>query len=195
MYIKAKYPKTERWYMNIETQGYGSGKQQNNSTIDMAAITRNNENVKTPVWNAIDQHTGTYANTRTPDTYSHESTNTWPDKPVDAPTFELELWGILNEGGNRDSGNNLSYIDENGDAQSQFVGNNGSSFAWLSTTEYEIASATGDPYTIRRLAKGETAIEATGYDLVTGFALQNEFDDAFAAGESEATVQAEYDAA
>lgn len=33
MYIKAKYPKTERWYMNIETQGYGSGKNQNNATI------------------------------------------------------------------------------------------------------------------------------------------------------------------
>lgn len=34
MYIKAKYPKTERWYMHIKSQGYGSGTGGNVSIID-----------------------------------------------------------------------------------------------------------------------------------------------------------------
>ena len=118
----------------------------------------------------------------------------FPNNTTPTPSFQLELWGILNEGGNRDAGNDLTYIDENGVTQNQYVGNNGSSFAWLSTTEYAIATATGDPYTIRRLAKGTANIEATGYIIGTGFTFQNEFDVAFAAGESVATVQAEYDA-
>lgn len=33
MYIKAKYPKTYRWYMNIETQGFGADSGQNSSSV------------------------------------------------------------------------------------------------------------------------------------------------------------------
>lgn len=184
MYIKAKYPKTERWYMNIETQGYGSGKNQNSSSVSNEDTSHLESTVSSGQFNGLDQSSGTTTN---------ENQERVVNPP--APVAELELWAIVNEGGNRDSGNDLTYIDENGDTQNQFVGNNGSSFAWLSTTEYAIATATGDPYTIKRLAKGEANILATGYDLVTGFSTQNQLDNAFAAGESVATVQAEYDAA
>lgn len=106
------------------------------------------------------------------------------------PSAEIELWGIVNGGGNRDSGNNVSYIDENGVSQTLFVGNNGSSASFLSTTEHPIATVTGDPFELKRLAKGQAAIDALGYP----FSTQNQFDTAFAAGESTTTVQAEYDA-
>lgn len=184
MIIKAKYPKTERWYMNIETQGFGADSGQNSSSVSNEDTSHVGSTVSSGEFNGEDQSSGTTTN---------ENQERVVNPP--APVFELELWGIVNEGGNRDSGNDLTYIDENGVAQNQYVGNNGSSFSWLSTTEYAIATATGDPYTIRRLAKGEANILATGYDLVTGFSTQNQFDVAFATGESVATVQAEYDAA
>ena len=125
-----------------------------------------------------------------PRIFSRESTSTWATTPPAAPVYQIELWTFFNQGGNRDSGNDLTYIDQNGDEQNVFVSNNGGSTTFLSTTQYPIATATGDPYEVKRAAVGQAAIDALGYP----FTLQNEIDAAHAAGESAATVQADYDA-
>lgn len=161
MIIRKKYPSLDRPFMQTRFQGYGSGRNQNS---------------------------GTTTNEDTTKIINEDRASSFPNPT--APAYEVELWTFFNQGGNRDSGNNIQYINENGDAQSIFVNNNGSSTAFLSTTQYPIATATGDPYELKRAAVGQDAIDATGYP----FATQNDLDAAHAAGESVATVQADYDA-
>lgn len=161
MIVRKEYPALDRPYMRTQFQGYGNGLQPKISNV----TNENSENV-------IDE----------------DHASTFPNPP--APNYEIELWTFFNQGGNRDAGNDLNYIDENGVQQNVFVNNNGSSTAFLSTTEYPIASATGDPYELRRAAVGQDAIDALGYP----FATQNDLDAAHAQGQSEAVVQAEYDA-
>ena len=176
--IKAKYPDTYRWYMHDKTQGYGSGTGQNSGTTVNEDTAQSIVENATGDFNSLNQSSGT-------------TTNENQERTVPfVQTFDIELWGIVNGGGNRDSGNNVNYLDENGDSQSLYVLNGGASSSFLSSQEYPIATVTGDPYELRRLAVGQDAIDALGYPFTT----QNQFDAAFAAGESEATVQAEYDA-
>ena len=164
--------------MHDETQGYGSGTSQNSGTTTNSDNTQSIVENATGDFNSINQSSGTTTN--------ENQQRTVPF----VQTFEIELWGIVNGGGNRDSGNTVNYLDENGDAQSLYVNNDGAIGSFLSSQEYPIATVTGDPYELKRLAVGQDAIDALGYP----FTLQSQFDAAFAAGESVATVQAEYDA-
>lgn len=193
MIKKPKYPALDRPFMQTRFQGYGSGANNNNQEITMASVTRNLERIKNIQFNAIDQHTGTYDNTNASRAYSVESTNTWPDKAPDTPAYELEIWTFFNEAGNRDSGNYITYLDENGDEQTVYAGNStqANSTSFLSTTQYPIPTQiTGFPvYELRRAYVGAAA-EAVSYP----FTLQSELDAAHAQGQTVAEVQAEYDA-
>lgn len=132
--------------------------------------------------------------TRNPrlESLSRESSNAWPSRPVPAAVFENELWLFENQGGNRDSGNNVEYVDENGVTQNVYVGNNGSTIVFKSTTEYTtMPVVTGDPYVLHRL-KGQVNIDATfSGDPTVSYSL-TEFYNAVAIAETEAEVAVEY---
>ena len=123
---------------------------------------------------------------------SRESTNIWPRRTPVAPAFENELWLFENQGGNRDSGNNVQYVDENGVTQNVYVGNNGSTIVFKSTTEYTtMPVVTGDSYVLHRL-KGQANIDATFSGDPTVSYSFTEFLNAVALAETEAEVAAEY---
>lgn len=132
--------------------------------------------------------------TRSPrlEAVSRESSNTWPDRPVPAPAFENELWLFRNQGGNRDSGNSVQYVDENGATQNISVGNDGATTVFKSTTEYTtMPVVTGDPYVLHRL-KGQANIDSIfAGDPTVSYSL-DEFNNAVAAAETEAEVAVEY---
>lgn len=182
MYIKAKYPKTERWYMNIESQGYGSGTQSNVSNVSQSNTSIASSVVNNSVWNSVDQSSGTTTN---------ENEERVINPP--APAVLFEVWGFINGGDNRASGNNVSYNDEDGNPVNWYVGNNGQEYIFKSNTSEPIATVTGDPYEMRRLFKGSEADMDTFYAANVGFGLVG--NPIWDNGESVATVQAEYDAA
>lgn len=124
--------------------------------------------------------------------FSRESTSVWATTPPAAPAFEVELWLFENQGGNRDSGNNVQYVDGNGDTQNIFVNNDGATTVWYSSTEYTtMPVVTGDSYVLHRL-KGQANIDATFTgDPAVSYSI-NEFNAAVALAETEAEVAAEY---
>lgn len=123
---------------------------------------------------------------------SRDSSNPWPRRTPAAPAFENELWLFQNQGGNRDSGNNVQYVDENGATQNIFVGNNGATYVFKSTTEYTtMPVVTGDSYVLHRL-KGQANIDAIfSGDPTVSYSL-TEFNNAVAIAETEAEVAVEY---
>ena len=114
MIIKAKYPKTERWYMNIESQGYGSGTQSNVSNVSQSNTSSSSSVVNSSIWNSVDQSSGTTTNEN-----SERVIN--PITPV-APYGELVLVTLVDgEYDNRGAGVNYSYLDINGVTQTGYI--------------------------------------------------------------------------
>lgn len=163
MIVRKKYPSLDRPYMRTQFQGYGNGLQPKVSNVT-------NENSESTI------------------TEDHESS--FPNPPQ--PESQIELWLFENLGGNRDSGNDVEYVDQNGDTQNVFVNNNGTLFTFYSSTLYKVMPiVTGDPYNLHRLVGQENIDAIFSNDPIVSFSAQ-EFYNAVAIADTEAEVAAIY---
>lgn len=192
MIVRKKYPALDRPYMRTQFQGYGNGRQPKISNNSQMASERSLSRVKEIQFNAANQHTGTYDNVNTSRSQSNDQAGYFPNKAPEVSAFEIELWLFENLGGNRDSGNDVEYVDQNGDTQNVFVNNNGTLFTFYSSTEFKVMPiVTGDSYNLHRLV-GQANIDAIfSNDPIVSFSAQ-EFYNAVAIADTEAEVAAIY---